>query len=146
MREPARILQNNIKPICLPFNLETLPQKMTAIGFGRTENSQSSDILMKVNVNLKDKNECSVKLQINGTQRELEDTQICAGGVSDSCKGDSGSSLHGFGEISRNMRFVQYGIVSFGAKFCGSDHPGVYTNVQKHLPWIVENIRAQTMV
>jgi secreted trypsin-like serine protease len=41
------------------------------------------------------------------------------------------------------MRYVQYGIVSYGAKECGSEHPGVYTNVHSYMPWIVENIKAK---
>lgn len=69
----------------------------------------------------------------------LADTHICVGGDKgkDSCKGDSGGPL---------LRLVgtiwyQVGIVSFGARFCGSENfPGIYTNVEKYIPWIQDII------
>jgi hypothetical protein len=83
--EPAKIYQNNIKPICLPSQSETFP-KMTVIGFGRTELGSSSNILQKALVTIKNNYECSFALKINGTVKELDITQICAGGTVDSCK------------------------------------------------------------
>lgn len=38
---------------------------------------------------------------------------------------------------------VQYGIVSFGRKYCGVQEksPGVYTKVSKYLTWILDNMQ-----
>ncbi len=76
---PAKIHQNNIKTICLPFNPKSLNQKLTVIGFGLTEMGESSDQLRKVNVALRDNDECSDELRLN-QYRKLDETQICAGG------------------------------------------------------------------
>lgn len=37
-------------------------------------------------------------------------------------------------------RFVQYGVVSHGPGKCGSDFPGVYTDVTKFMGWILDNM------
>ena len=39
------------------------------------------------------------------------------------------------------MKWTQIAIVSWGRKVCGTKGaPGVYTNVQYFLPWILDNI------
>lgn len=59
----------------------------------------------------------------------------------DSCKGDSGSTLHSPGMLRGNIRNIQYGIVSYGSSAeCGDENPGVYTNVHAHLNWILDNL------
>lgn len=65
----------------------------------------------------------------------LSDKQLCIGGLngSDSCRGDSG------GPLMREVRggWFLIGVVSFGARFCGTQNlPGVYTNVAKYLDWM----------
>ena len=38
-------------------------------------------------------------------------------------------------------RYYLLGLVSFGAKRCGSENlPGVYTHVPRYLDWILDNI------
>ena len=59
----------------------------------------------------------------------------------DSCKGDSGSSLHSPIQVSNSIKYVQFGIVSYGDSIvCGDNKPGVYTNVYSHLNWILDNL------
>lgn len=59
----------------------------------------------------------------------------------DSCGGDSGGPLMVEDEINDVYRIVQYGIVSYGPKLCGSLFPGVYTNVSSYVKWILDNIK-----
>lgn len=82
LKEPAKIYQNNIKTICMPFNPNAKIPKMTVIGFGRTETTgnANSDVLMKVTVKLRENDECSNLLELNEL-RKLDGTQICAGGM-----------------------------------------------------------------
>lgn len=60
----------------------------------------------------------------------------------DSCRGDSGGPLADVAIYQDVQRFVQFGIVSYGAFMCGSGYPGVYTNVASFMPWIT-NILAE---
>ena len=58
----------------------------------------------------------------------------------DSCSGDSGGPATY--RKTPNSPWYQLGIVSFGAKKCGSkDRPGVYTRVKSFLPWIEANLK-----
>lgn len=70
--------------------------------------------------------------------------QLCAGGkgAKDSCGGDSGGPLHSAAYLFDDIRYVQYGIVSFGPRFCGSTgFPGVYTKVEYYMKWILDTIK-----
>ena len=42
---------------------------------------------------------------------------------------------------NHNVAF-QIGLVSFGTKTCAVGIPGVYTKVEKFLPWIDKNLKA----
>ncbi|KAG5671673.1 hypothetical protein PVAND_001861 [Polypedilum vanderplanki] len=142
LNEAAKINQNNIKPICLPFrkSFEILPKSMTVIGFGRTESSVSnSDVLRKVNVRIKSNEQCITEYE---SHLSLEESQFCAGDEKDSCKGDSGSSTHSLHLFEdSSIRYVQYGIVSYGDALCGSFRAGIYTKVYNYLQWILENVK-----
>jgi len=79
------------------------------------------------------------KIQITSSR------QLCAGGdgKSDSCSGDSGGPLKGFGETPDGVQqMVQFGIVSFGPKQCATKSlPGVYTKVGYYMDWILNTMR-----
>lgn len=69
--------------------------------------------------------------------------QLCAGGKEnkDSCPGDSGGPLQSAAFVFDDIRYVQYGVVSFGPKYCGLDgFPGVYTKVASYMKWILDTI------
>lgn len=78
------------------------------------------------------------------TQVSITQRQLCAGGKDqkDSCQGDSGGPLQKVASINKKAIFVQYGVVSFGPKFCGSEgFPGVYTKVAYYMDWILNNMK-----
>ena len=77
----------------------------------------------------------------------LEESQLCVGGKAghDSCFGDSGSALMTQHlEDKKNFQtWKLIGVVSFGisGRKCGvAGHPGVYTRVRHHIPWILDNV------
>lgn len=127
----------HIKPICLPIN-DALQQQtdsnenFVVTGWGLTENGTGSDVLMEATIQMQNRRTCSQSFL-----REIKQTQLCVGDTaSDSCKGDSGGPLSYPAEYLNRQRFVQFGIVSYGARSCGSGYPGVYTKVSSFMPWI----------
>lgn len=73
---------------------------------------------------------------------KLENTQLCAGGDTrtDSCEGDSGGPLQ-FPAVLGQSKYVQFGIVSYGAKGCGDTSvPGIYCRVSSYMEWILDNM------
>ncbi|XP_067203996.1 CLIP domain-containing serine protease HP8-like [Linepithema humile] len=74
----------------------------------------------------------------------VDDKQMCVGGVlgQDSCGGDSGGPLMKVeSQDGTPPRYYLIGIVSFGAKFCGSSTmPAVYSSIAKYITWILDHI------
>lgn len=62
--------------------------------------------------------------------------------ITDIFLGDSGSSIQNPEILTENSapQCIQYGIVSYGDKICGSSKPGVYTKVYPYLRWILSSI------
>lgn len=87
-----------VRPICLPVNANLRSATFDGIvmdvaGWGKTENTSSSNLKLKASVSGHSIDECrSVYMRQNII---LEDSQICAGGKEgvDSCRGDSGGPL-----------------------------------------------------
>jgi secreted trypsin-like serine protease len=125
----------NIKPACLHIDSD-VPETATVSGWGAVENAATSDILLRVKLNIVKIDECS-----QNYNDELGETQICAGGENgkDSCFGDSGSPLQTF--VSECTQSI-FGIVSFGPNFgCGFQNiPGVYTKVSSYIDWIENKV------
>lgn len=74
---------------------------------------------------------------------QLNDSQLCAGGVSgkDSCRGDSGGPLMVVDTAVTHHNWFIVGIVSFGIG-CGVDgFPSVYTRVASYSQWIMDNLK-----
>ncbi|XP_063346376.1 granzyme K-like [Pelmatolapia mariae] len=101
-------------------------------GWGVTENSDPSDVLMSVNVTVVDRQKCNSCGYYNH-RPEITRDMICAGSdgtnVADTCQGDSGGPLLCDGAL--------VGVTSFGAG-CGIiKKPGVYSFVsERQLYWI----------
>ncbi|CAI5649325.1 granzyme K-like [Oreochromis niloticus] len=101
-------------------------------GWGVTENSQTSDVLMSVNVTVVDRQTCNSCVYYNHDPVITKD-MICAGSdgtnVTDTCRGDSGGPLLCDGAL--------VGVTSFGED-CGIiKKPGVYSFVsERQLSWI----------
>ncbi|CAK1578616.1 unnamed protein product [Parnassius mnemosyne] len=94
---------------------------LTVTGWGDTsENGDTSDTLMAVNINAVSDDECKQSYS------NLTPRMICAGvpeGGKDSCQGDSG------GPLVRTGSKTQVGVVSFGAGCARPNTPGVYSNL-----------------
>ncbi|NP_001155077.1 serine protease 16 precursor [Nasonia vitripennis] len=133
---------NYIKPICLPTSSD-IGQKLTVAGWGKTETRSESDVKLKVNVPLVDKQACGSRYSNAGVS--LGEGQICAGGVKgrDSCRGDSGGPLMQQDRLpDGTLRWSEAGVVSFGPSPCGMEGwPGVYTKVYDYMPWIISKLR-----
>lgn len=92
---------------------------------------------LKVQVPVVDQEVCRKKY--TSLRTEINDTQLCAGGVyaEDTCDGDSGGPLM----RSLNNYWLVEGIVSFG-RGCGLEGwPAIYTRVASFDDWIRETIQ-----
>ncbi|XP_028982302.1 transmembrane protease serine 9 [Diachasma alloeum] len=131
----------NARPICLPIgDAATHHQKKVIVtGWGATENGPRSQDLLQVKLALVSNEECAKAYKKNIV---IWYKQLCAGGTDhkDSCLGDSGGPLQAPSIYNKtNVRFVQYGIVSFGTKNCGIEgYPGVYTRLAYYTDWILD--------
>lgn len=87
--------------------------------------------LQEVELKEADHETCSELFNIN------EEKQICAGGETAACNGDSGGPL----STRKNGRVYQVGIVSHGSSDCSvtSKAPDVYERITGQVHWIREN-------
>ena len=77
-----------------------------------------------------------------GTFREISwvtHTSIFLFVGKDTCAGDSGGPL--LVKSDRQSPSFLLGIVSFGTKTCGAGSPGVYTRIDKYIPWILSHLQ-----
>ncbi|XP_014477561.1 PREDICTED: uncharacterized protein LOC106745987 [Dinoponera quadriceps] len=132
-----------IKPICLPTNT-TVSNKLVVAGWGKTEVLSASNIKLKLELPLTNKQQCDQTYSAAGVR--LGFGQICAGGKrgKDSCRGDSGGPLMAVERLTDGTgRWTAMGVVSFGPSPCGMEGwPGVYTKVADFVPWILSKLRA----
>lgn len=90
MSKPAKIGQNNINTICLPFDeksLKMLTKNYIVVGWGATENSSAYPVLQKANLPPVTISDCQSKLSTLVALRgiTLTENQLCAGGVGMCC-------------------------------------------------------------
>ncbi|XP_070490775.1 venom protease-like [Chironomus tepperi] len=139
LNEPAKLHQENINTICLPFAQDnvSVDDVFYITGWGRIDNNNTfSNVLLGTYVDYVTHEDC--RKSISST---LTKGHICAGSEdgSDSCRGDSGGPLTQLRYLDEKIRAVQYGIVSYGPKGDCGKGPGVYTNVHRYLQWILNN-------
>lgn len=117
-----------------------LHEQLTVTGWGVYEQRIASPVMLKVNLPRFPQDKCT---SVYAKQTEIWHKQMCMGGEQgrDSCSGDSGGPLQGPTVYNGDSRYVQYGVVSFGVRNCGTQgFPGVYTRVDYYIDWILDNL------
>ncbi|XP_050293697.1 CLIP domain-containing serine protease HP8-like [Anthonomus grandis grandis] len=140
----ANFSYSNVQPVCLPLSdvNDDLTGKFAVVsGWGVTEHGHKSSVLLKASVPVLPLTMCK---RVYSRFANITSKQICAGGYKgqDSCAGDSGGPLIYTGLVDGEPRYIQYGVVSYGPRECGTDgQPGIYTRVSSYLGWILDNVR-----
>lgn len=97
---------------------------------------------MKAKVPYLSNEKCSERL--NTMRIPVYDTYLCAGGKNktDTCNGDSGGPITGFGNVDDKPKQILYGVVSVGIDCLNADkvYPSIYTNVAYYMAWILDTI------
>ncbi|XP_060537122.1 trypsin-1-like isoform X2 [Cylas formicarius] len=127
-------------PICLPPSGETFENETVVVaGWGQQYFAgPTSEVLMQVVIPVWEQQNC-----VDSFLQRITDNTLCAAGYDggkDSCQGDSGGPLM---YQLKNGRWVTVGIVSWGIECGNKGSPGIYTRVNKYLPWIVRNTIAK---
>ncbi|XP_052740409.1 phenoloxidase-activating factor 3 [Bicyclus anynana] len=140
------VMHDNAAPICLPVHEELravnlTDRSATVAGWGVAENRPDSSRLMKDQITIKSGDICNSYYNVHENQTHFEKA-FCAGTMNkDSCIGNSGGPLMVEADYNGSKRFVQYGIASLGLRPCGSQSPAIYTDVSKHMDWILDHIK-----
>lgn len=151
----------NVQPVCMPpknFHLaDGAPAFVSGFGYTKYRGSLPSTLHI-VNVPLLSTNHCQEMYNKAQIFRKITDNVVCAGyaeGGKDSCevsvslniknkintnnlflikKGDSGGPLQV--KIPGTKSWTLVGLVSNGVRCAEPNLPGIYTRVNKYLPWI----------
>ncbi|KAL1441899.1 hypothetical protein MTO96_008215 [Rhipicephalus appendiculatus] len=125
------------RPICISLEpIDIFHKHVRVAGWGRLKQfGPSQRLLYYTSLRVMSDEVCMRKFASNGYNTTL---QFCAHEyTTDACDGDSGGPA-----IARadNRRFLQVGIVSYGAGCADKEVPGVYTRLDALVPWILDNI------
>nr|XP_033814748.1 acrosin-like [Geotrypetes seraphini] len=135
---------NFTQPACLP-NSEMLineffPCYIGGWGITQANSQEPADVLQEARVNQINMKVCNSSSWYDGAIKAFN---LCAGykeGGIDSCQGDSGGPL--MCEDPNTAKYYVIGITSWGRGCASARSPGVYTNTQYFLEWILQKIGA----
>jgi secreted trypsin-like serine protease len=119
---------DDIKPICLPINETSDREEYLVVGWGSTENADSTTRLLQVTVY--PSKDCASK----SNETICATNNIIVGGP---CFGDSGGPLFHLDQITN--RYIIDGVVSRGSGQCVSS-PSIFTKVSSFIDWILATI------
>uniref|UniRef100_T1J4F7 limulus clotting factor C n=1 Tax=Strigamia maritima TaxID=126957 RepID=T1J4F7_STRMM len=136
-----------VQPICLPSPVDMRSRTKnvaTVIGWGYTENKQTSSVLNNLEVPLVSTEKCRSEYAKKGIR--VTENMICAGydeGGRDACSGDSGGALM-FPTDRSDSNWVVEGIVSWGGSLesqCAqAGEYGSYVKVRNYIDWIKQHM------
>ncbi|XP_058819282.1 chymotrypsinogen A-like [Topomyia yanbarensis] len=133
-----------VQPACLELERNITGEYGTVVGWGLTEDDETSTLLKRAELPIVDPVTCLKSDRVLFGQT-LDDGLFCAGYTNGTsvCNGDSGGGLF----IKRANTWFVGGIVSFsqtrsgGTNYCYTKGYGAFTRVQRYLPWIREVAR-----
>lgn len=132
---------------CLPDENDEFVEKTKCyiVGWGKENNTDvfGSNKLQEAQVPLVSRKRCQKVFDY-----VIHESQICAGykrGGQDSCAGDSGGPLLCSKKVNDQLRWIVYGVTSYGEGCAEKGKYGIYTKVSKYLDWINNIIQTQTM-
>ncbi|CAH2100553.1 unnamed protein product [Euphydryas editha] len=138
----------NVGVVCLPPQDLRVSEGATCVstGWGKNRFGKSGryqSIMKKVQLPVISNDNCQSALRKTRLSKHftLNPRFMCAGGEAgkDACQGDGGSPL--VCRIEPNTdRYMQSGIVAWGID-CGTEVPGVYTNISVFRQWVDENVK-----
>ncbi|KAB0800986.1 hypothetical protein PPYR_05340 [Photinus pyralis] len=137
------VFDTYIWPICLPpMNGSYVNETVIIAGWGQESYSgPTSAILREVAVPVWEQEKC-----VESFTQRITENNLCAAayeGGKDSCLGDSGCPL--LYKLD-NGRWATIGIVSWGIGCGNKDQPGIYTRVDKYIPWIVTHTIGEQII
>ncbi|XP_046812171.1 CLIP domain-containing serine protease 14D-like [Lucilia cuprina] len=135
-------LSRSFYPICIPppdmaFN----NGRALVAGWGATEKTIRSAILLKAEVPILDISKCR---EVYRNSVFNDSTEICGSGVNeiDVCKGDSGGAIFYRQSSGKREKYHMLGIISLGVRRCGDSRflPAVFTKLNGFYKWIENNL------
>ncbi|XP_041972936.1 CLIP domain-containing serine protease 2-like [Aricia agestis] len=146
LHDPIDFTFKNVAPICLPvsnaLSSVTIDGKTATLASWKFRKT-SSCALNKISLPLVTRDECIKKHETSSfVKLEISVNQICADEkAEDACGIVSGDPLMLEAGDQGGRRMVQYGLSSHGLTRCGTDYPGIYTDVSKYMDWILSNLK-----
>ncbi|KAK4887715.1 hypothetical protein RN001_003986 [Aquatica leii] len=131
-----------VRPICLPDNnslqLED-DQILFTSGWGALGNRlNSTDIKKRVPTVFISIDKCIAHFKKYQKENVINENQLCAKEIDAiTCSGDSGGPLM----RSKKNQWEVVGILAFGVKQCGNEHPTIYMKVLDYVDWIKDTLR-----
>ncbi|ETN65604.1 coagulation factor XI [Anopheles darlingi] len=141
----ANVIQDNIKPICLPFSTALKSHKPSYYIRTGWLSRSSSPVLQRSFPSPIDSVTCQDAYNDQDVPLEKTYGQICIGRInpeSSSCYFNMAATpLQSLQLVGPSERYVLYGLLSFGPKQCIETYPDVYTAIGPYVDWIVSNMR-----